>query len=158
MNNKFLIFLESFYILFLSATIGAILILGIFVAPTIFTTDLLTQNESGLLMTNIFVKTGYWLYILIFMIFAFEGYRYKNGKMDKIVLASGFVVIFTALLFTDFYTPQIIEMLVLQETQTETFKNTHFASELDFKVLLVALLVLSFRRIWKLFMIKESKK
>jgi len=154
---NFLRFLEAFYTLFLSATVGAILIVGAFTAPSIFTSEFLTHNESGLLMTGIFLKFNYWLYFLILLIVGFEGYRYKNGKRDRTVLLSGFLVISSSLLFTDFYTPQILELLSLNQTKTELFQNVHFASELDFKILFLSLAVLSFRRIWKLLLINEHK-
>ena len=94
---------------------------------------------------------------MILLIVGFEGYRYKNGKRDRTVLLSGFLVISSSLLFTDFYTPQILELLSLNQTETELFQNVHFASELDFKILFLSLAVLSFRRIWKLLLINENK-
>jgi len=147
---------EALYLLVLASTFGAILVLGIFTAGTVFNSEislgeeLLSHYQEGLIMTTIFLKFHSWLYFLIVSIVLFESYNYKSMARDNTIIMSSFVVIATSLLFTDFYTPQILELQSLGEdvTSSEIFHKVHLGSEIDFKILAVALLVLFGRRVW----------
>ena len=74
---------------------------------------------------------------------------YKTGQRDAIAFASAVTVIFSSLMFSAVYSPKILAMQVLgaEATQSDTFHNIHIASEIDFKILAVALLVLFVRRL-----------
>jgi len=52
-------------------------------------------------------------------------------------------------MFSSVYVPKILSMQALgrEATQSDTFENVHIASEIDFKILAVALLVLFIRRL-----------
>jgi hypothetical protein len=52
-------------------------------------------------------------------------------------------------MFSGVYAPKILEMQALgvEATQSDTFANIHKASELDFKILAVGLIVLFIRRL-----------
>ncbi len=156
-NNKYEQYIEISYIIFLGILLGAILTLGMFVAPSIFNSEyifsqtILSHFQEGLIMTSIFLKFNILLYIAIVIILLFEGYKYKRGERGEIFLFSTiFIVISTSLLFTDYYTPQILEFQSLQDTESKIFQNLHFASELDFKILAIALLILIVKRLMKL--------
>jgi len=150
-------YVEIAYIVLLGILLGSILTLGIFVAPSIFgsenilASEVLTKYQEGLIMTSIFLKFNYLLNGVIVSIFLFEGYKYKNGERgDSYLFSVVFVVISTSLLWVDYYTPQILELQSLNETESEIFKNLHFASELDFKILAFAILLLIIKRLSKL--------
>jgi hypothetical protein len=52
-------------------------------------------------------------------------------------------------MFSAVYSPKILSMQALgsEATQSDTFNNIHIASELDFKILAVGLVVLFIRRL-----------
>jgi len=64
------------------------------------------------------------------------------------------LVVSTGLLFTSYYMPQILEMQSMGEsiTGSKLFENTHFASELNFKIFAfsaLALLILNLKKALK---------
>ncbi|MCV6608279.1 MAG: DUF4149 domain-containing protein [Campylobacterales bacterium] len=136
------------YILILGMAIGMILFAGVVVAPVIFNAndylagDLLTKFQSGIIMTQIFIKLNYFLIFLAFYVFLMEGYDFKMGKRDMATFSFSFLIICTSLLFVYFYTPFILEAQALgaEATKTEAFANMHKGSELDFKILLISLI------------------
>jgi len=71
------------------------------------------------------------------------------GQRDAIAFGSAAIVLFASLMFSGVYAPKILAMQALgvEATQSDTFENIHMASELDFKILAVALLVLFIRRL-----------
>jgi hypothetical protein len=139
----------------LAATFGAVLVLGAIVAPVIFHTDkilngmIMDHYNAGIIMGEIFHRFSYWLYVVVIALFLYEGAVYKSGQRDAIAFASSVVVAFTSLMFSGVYAPQILAMQALgaEATQSDTFENIHIASEIDFKILAVALLVLFVRRL-----------
>lgn len=149
------IYIDFTYLIILAATLGAVIVLGAVVAPVVFHTDsivnavLLDNYNAGIIMGEIFHRFSYWIYFLAFNVLAYEAVMYKTGKRDNIVFVSSVTVIFSSLMFSAVYSPKIISMQVLgsEATQSDTFKNVHIASELDFKILAVALLVLFVRRL-----------
>jgi len=52
-------------------------------------------------------------------------------------------------MFSGVYAPKILAMqsMGVEATQSDTFENIHIASEIDFKILAVALFVLFIRRL-----------
>lgn len=149
------IYFDFSYLIFLAASFGAIIVLGAFVAPVIFHTDkilvdmLIDNYNAGIIMGEIFHRFSYWSYVLAFCIALYEVIEYKQGHRDAIIFASAGVSVFTALMFSAVYAPQILQMQALgaEATQSETFNNIHMASEIDFKILAVALIVLFVRRL-----------
>ncbi|MBN2781885.1 MAG: DUF4149 domain-containing protein, partial [Campylobacterales bacterium] len=129
--------------------------LGAFAAPVIFNADrlgmdvLLGHYNSGIIMAEIFRRFSYWIYFIAFFVLAYETYWYKMGQRDAIAFGASITVIFTSLMFSAVYTPKIIAMQMLGEeaTKSDTFENIHIASEIDFKFLAVALVVLFIRRL-----------
>ena len=153
----------SLYLLFVAMTLGAVLVLGIFVTSVIFHSDailtnvLLDRYNEGQLMAEIFRRFSYWGYFMVAVVSLFELSEYKHGRRDNITILSASVTIATLLLFNAVYTPKIIEMQAMgvEATQSEAFASLHSASEIDFKVLAVALGVLFLRRMQLMFVGKN---
>ena len=139
---------DILYLLLIASTLGAILVLGIFVAPIVFNTTTLNHFDEGVIMADIFSRFTYWLYVMLAGIVLYEGSEYKKFKRDRIIIGSSLMSIFTIMMFNTVYTPKILEMQSLgrEATQSEAFENIHIASEIDFKILALALLVLFVRR------------
>ncbi len=149
------IYIDFTYLIILAATFGAIVVLGAVVAPTVFNTDkilnavFLDHYNAGVIMGEIFHRFSYWIYFLAFMVASYEAVMYKKGQRDTVVFASAVTVLFSSLMFSAVYSPKIMSMQLLgrEATQSNTFANVHIASELDFKLLAVSLLVLFVRRL-----------
>ncbi|MBC8237795.1 MAG: DUF4149 domain-containing protein [Helicobacteraceae bacterium] len=149
------IYIDFSYLILLAASFGGVIILGAFVAPVIFHTDkiitevIIDNYNAGMIMGEIFHRFSYWVYALAFFVSLFEAGQYKIGHRDAIAFASAFIVVSTSLMFSAVYAPKILEMQALgaEATQSDTFQNVHMASEIDFKILAVALIVLFIRRL-----------
>lgn len=139
---------DILYLMLIASTLGAILVLGIFAAPVIFNTTTLDHFDEGVIMADIFSRFTYWLYVMLAGIILYEGYEYKKFKHDRIIIGSSLMAIFTIMMFNTVYTPKILEMQTLgrEATMSEAFSNIHIASEIDFKILAFALVVLFVRR------------
>jgi len=146
------------YIVILFITLGAVLCSGIFVASTIFNSKdflneaVLTRFQEGLLMTEVFLKLNGLIHLCIAAILLVELYRFKSFDRDYILLAAAFVAVFSGLLFTQYYTPDILAMQALgpQATQTAAFDAVHKGSEIAFKLFAVAILVVGVKNILRL--------
>lgn len=149
------IYIDFSYLLVLASTLGGVLVLGVLVAPVIFHSEsfglevILDRHNAGILMAEVFHRFSYWLYFVTLYVVAYELYMYKIGQRDTYIFVSSVVVSFTSLMFSAVYAPKIISMQELgrEATQSDTFINIHMASEIDFKVLAVGLLVLFVRRL-----------
>lgn len=149
------IYIDFSYLILLAATFGAVLTLGALVAPVIFNPNthlvdvMLDRYNSGMVMSEIFRRFAYVLYAIGTMVVLYEAYWYKMGQRDTISFASAFVVVFSTFMFSSVYVPKILAMQALgaEATQSDTFATLHMASELDFKILAVALLLLFIRRL-----------
>lgn len=139
----------------MAATFGAVIVLGAFVAPVVFHSErivigmVIDRYNAGIIMGEIFHRFTYWLYFLAVSVAAYEAYMYKQGQRDTIIFVSSVTIVFSSLMFSAVYLPKIISMqeLGIEASQSDTFKNTHTAGELDFKILAVVLLVLFVRRL-----------
>jgi len=139
----------------LAATFGAVIVLGAIVAPIVFHTDrileiaLIDNYNAGIIMGTIFHRFSYWLYFTAFFIIVYEAVMYKSGKRDNIIFVAVVTTVFSSLMFSAVYSPKILAMQSLgrEATQSDTFNNIHIASELDFKMLAVGLIVLFIRRL-----------
>ena len=149
------IYIDFAYLIMLAATFGAVIVLGAIVAPIVFHTDrileiaLIDNYNAGIIMGTIFHRFSYWLYFTAFFIIVYEAVMYKSGKRDNIIFAAVVTTVFSSLMFSAVYSPKILAMQSLgrEATQSDTFNNIHIASELDFKMLAVGLIVLFIRRL-----------
>ncbi|MEA1917022.1 MAG: DUF4149 domain-containing protein [Campylobacterota bacterium] len=156
------IYIELGYLLLLGATFGAVLILGIVVASTIFNTQTLviplelSRYDQGLIMGEVFRRFSYFTYFMAIVVTMYEVVEYRNLRRDSVAMLSAIVVIFTLLLFSAVYVPKILELqsLGVAATLSEDFINIHKASEVDFKILAVSILILFIRRVTLLRTIK----
>ena len=138
------------YIIILATVLGAGLLAGIVVAPTIFHSELLLGSEllsnfqEGLIMTNVFEKLAYAVNFLVIIVILYEVIKYKAFESDRWSLMTTFLVAGTGLMFTSYYIPDILEMQALGEamTQSDAFLNTHKGSEINFKIFAFASLAL----------------
>jgi len=139
----------------LAATFGAVMVLGAMVAPVVFNPNkilvdvALDHFNSGIIMGEIFHRFSYWIYFVATVVIIYEAAMYKLGQRDAIAFGSAITVIFSSLMFSAVYSPKILSMQAIgvEATQSDTFKNVHLASELDFKILAVGLIVLFIRRL-----------
>lgn len=154
MAIRYLSIFKFSYIFLLISVFSINIFLGIVVIPTIFNSEnflmveLLSKFQEGLLMTNIFIKLKFILALLVIYIFIFEFFfKWKNFRSDKVTMVTSFVVISTSLLFIGYYVPAIVEMQAIGEamTSSQNFINLHQASEINFKVLSLMLLVLIYK-------------
>lgn len=153
MNKR--IYVDFSYLILLAASFGAVMVLGVIVAPVIFHTDRLTVDllidhyNSGVIMSEIFLRFSYFIYFLSLCVTLYEAVMYKMGQRDKTLFYSAFLVVTTSLLFSGVYVPKILELQAMgrEATTSDTFDNLHIASEVDFKILAIALIVLFVRRL-----------
>jgi len=154
----------TLYLLAIAATFGAVLVLGIFVAPVIFHSavflpnDLLSRYEEGMLMGEIFRRFGFWAYAMAVIILVFEINEYRHQRRDKWAIMSALMGIATLLMFAAVYVPKILAMQAqgADATAGEAFASLHSASELDFKILALSLLALFIRRMRLMFVPKAG--
>ncbi|WP_345973348.1 DUF4149 domain-containing protein [Sulfurimonas diazotrophicus] len=155
----------TLYLMTVAATLGAVLILGIVVAAVIFhsasilPTELLGRYEEGMLMGEIFRRFSFWAYAMAVIILAFEGNEYRRQRRDKWAIMSALLAVATLLMFAAVYVPKILSMQAegADATASEAFASLHSASELDFKLLAVALIVLFVRRMQLMFLPSAGK-
>jgi len=102
-------------------------------------------------MTENFVRLGYLVTFTVECVALYEGYKYKMFDREAITTIPAFLVLSSGLLYVAYYIPQILEFQKEGEgvTQSKVFENTHFASELDFKLFTVALLALLIRTLYR---------
>lgn len=156
MKTKFRVATMAYFIL-LGVTLGAILFAGAVTAPVIFNSskyigkEVLTHYQEGILMTQNFIALSYLLDIVMISVFLYEGYKYKMFERDKLTTISALLVIMSASLFNFYYLPDIVNMQLAGPTMTmsEQFRNTHKGSEIDFKILALAILVLMIQNMKK---------
>lgn len=149
------IYIDFAYFIILAASLGGVITLGAFVAPVVFHTDrivseiLIDNYNAGIIMGEIFHRFSYWIYFLATYVIVYEAVSYKHGFRDTITFVSSFMVIGTSLMFSAVYAPKILSMQAMgkEATQSDTFNNIHIASEIDFKILAIALVTLFIRRL-----------
>lgn len=151
MNKKAL--MDVGYLLLVAMSAGAVTVLGVIVAAVVFhsefylTLPLLSRYEEGQIMGEIFRRFSYWGYFMAVVITVYEISRYKVMQIDKIAILSALGSVGTLLLFSAVYTPKILEYQSHGESAIdESFEALHKASEVDFKILLLMLLILFGRR------------
>jgi len=145
------------YIIILGTTLGAGIYAGAVVAPVTFHSELylgseiLNRFQEGLIMTENFVRLGYLVTFTVVCVTLYEGYKYKMFDRESMSTIPAFLIISSGLLYVAYYIPQILEFQKEGEaiTQSKVFENTHFASELDFKLFTLALLALLVRTLYR---------
>jgi len=149
MNKTFRV-ITMMYLIFLSAVLGAMLYAGIVVTAVTFHTDawlgadLLTRFQEGQIMTENFLRLSYVVNMLVIVVVLYEGYKFKKFERDTVTKVATFFVLATALLFSQYYIPDIIAMQQQGEAMTKSaaFLNTHKGSEINSKIFALSLLVL----------------
>ncbi|PAF41722.1 DUF4149 domain-containing protein [Helicobacter sp. 11S03491-1] len=148
--------INALYLWLVGLSIGAMIACGAFVAPMIFNAysflpDLgITQYDSGILMTQIFVKLNYLLNFTAIIIIIYELLSFKASfKPSIILLGINTLSILLIFIFTLYYTPHIIEAQSMGAAYTATpeFESMHTQSEFIFKILLTTLSISFFWRI-----------
>lgn len=145
------------YLILLAGTLGAGLYAGIVAAPVTFHTDLwlgsevLSHFQEGLIMTENFIRLSYLVDFTLVAIFLYESYKYKMFERDSITTLAALITIASGLFFGHYYLPDILTMQLAGEvmTQSDAFASMHRASEIDFKIFSLALLVLIVRNMQK---------
>lgn len=153
--HRLSMFSTTLYLWILGVSAGVIITLGIFVAPVIFRAwsylpELgISKFDSGILMTHIFVNSGYLLNVVAFFIIAFEILSFRLGISRPLYIVFGGISVISIFLFTLYYTPYIIEVQKLgtEATSSSAFNSMHMQSEWVFKILLFTLSALFFSRI-----------
>ena len=148
--NKYFRMTTMAYLIFLSVVLGAMLYAGIVVTAVTFHTDawlgsdLLTRFQEGQIMTENFLRLSYVVNVMIVVVVLYEGYKFKKFERDTVTKVATFFVLATALLFSQYYIPDIIAMQAQGEevTKSVAFLNTHKGSEINSKIFALALIVL----------------
>lgn len=148
-SKTFINIISALYIWIIGVTIGALLSSGAFSANVIFyASDFginLSKFESGILMTQIFLKLNILLIVVAFIIAVFEVFALRlsdNTKTIKIILfLSGGISVICMLLFSLYYTPFIIEQQQIGEAtmQSNDFNTMHQQSEMVANILFFSL-------------------
>ena len=147
------------YLGFLGIAIGVEIAARALVAPIIFFPQkylgegVLTHFQSGILMTQVFLKMNILigfvaLYSIIYEVQVMMAR--KNNDFFSLTLSLG-ILVFTGL-FLFYYTPFIVhaQQLGAEHTATQAFSTMHKQSEWVIKVLMLTQVVLFIRRGWLL--------
>lgn len=148
--------ITTVYFIVLGSVIGIEVAIGALLAPVIFFPaqflgeGVLTHYQSGILMTQVFLKYNLILLLSIIIAWAYEAYAYKIGKKDVATFLLLMFVTSCALIFVLYFTPFILnaQKSGAEMTQTAEFAKIHSWSEIDMKVLMLAQIGLFVRRFW----------
>lgn len=125
------------------------LFIGIVVAPIIFFPSsiigdgVLSHFQSGLLMTQVFVKFNY---LLLFVSFFNIFYEIFTNKLASFRVIFSFLIVILALLFVFYYTQNVLNMQELGITNSDEFNTNHKQSEILFKVMVALQFILFFTK------------
>lgn len=153
------------YVSLLGISLGVQIAVGAFMAPVIFhpsyylAEGVLSHFQSGILMTQVFLKTNLLLSVVALYSVLYEMIAWLK-KTDKDTL-SFFLALLSLLLsaaFVLYYTPFIVNAQAGGElaTRTDLFAVMHKQSEWVMKALMLTQCGLLFRRMW--LVQKEEKK
>ena len=153
--------MKNIYLFLLADLVGVEIALGAFVAPVIFFPQKLigegvrTHFQSGIMMTQIFIKYNYVLLGISALAFAYEAASLR-GKESFGVRISGFMLSFInlslALLFVFYFTDFIVAAQAAGQDATignAEFDAMHKASEWAMKMMMIAQTALFFLRSYK---------
>ncbi|MDR0666945.1 MAG: DUF4149 domain-containing protein [Campylobacteraceae bacterium] len=144
------------YLLLLGLCIGAEIAVGMLAAPVIFYPDsflgagVLSHFQSGILMTQVFLKFNVLLMLCMFLAAIYEIYLYKINKYDFVSAVILFIALLGSMAFVLYFTPYIVEAQTAgaQATATTEFRSMHGWSEIVMKAVLLSQVTLFFRRVW----------
>ncbi len=147
------------YFLFLGAIIGIEFAAGALIAPVIFYPSafigegVLTHFQSGVLMTQIFLKLNIILFVWVIVAWAYEVYMLVSKRKDILSFLILLFISACVLMFVFYFTPYMVQAQQQGEQAilTNDFKTIHQASEIDMKVLMMLQITLFFRRLWLMF-------
>lgn len=154
--------INAIYLWLIGVCIGAMIVCGAIVAPIIFNAynylpDLgITQYDSGILMTQVFIKLNYLLNFSAIIIIIYELSAFKSSlKPSIILLGINILSILLIFLFTLYYTPAILDAQNMGAAYTATpeFDSIHNQSEMLFKILLVTL---SISFVWRIILLPSK--
>jgi hypothetical protein len=153
-TNKYFTIL---YLLILGVVLGATIYAGAVVAPVTFHSEkwlggeLLSRFQEGLIMTENFIRLGYFILFAMIVIFIYEGYQYKRFNRDLIKTLSALGAIMSGALFKYFYMDSIIQMQMQGESVVEStiFENMHKGSEIALTLFMVFIAILFVRTLQK---------
>ncbi len=151
-------YFSALYLLFVGVSLGTIFASGALCAPTIFRAASIAHGleitvfQSGVLMTNIFVKLNFMLNALALVILVYEMLSWRIGGA-KLAPILGFVSIILIFLFTLYYTPYILEAQKIGEDGIASlaFQGMHEQSVLVFKTLMISLCLLFIVRVLQIY-------
>jgi len=145
------------YLVMLGIAMGVEIAAGAFIAPVIFFPQkylgdgVLSHFQSGILMTQVFLKMNLVigfaaLYSIIYEVQVFM----MRKNYDFLSFFLSLVIVVGTGLFLFYYTPFIVhaQQLGAMETTTEAFATMHKQSEWVMKALMVAQFGLFIRRSW----------
>lgn len=141
--------LLSLYVFVLCATAGAIFTLGAMVAPVLFHAEALTKFEAGVLMSQVFGRLNNAMMFCLICILLFEGWMIASKQLCKTALSLAVFAAIFILAFVAYLTPQVLlfQQQGASALASQEFENLHRLSEIDFKLLLAALVMLAFVRL-----------
>ncbi|MBT0879298.1 DUF4149 domain-containing protein [Campylobacter sp. RM12654] len=125
------------------------LFIGIVVAPIIFYPSaiigdgILSHFQSGLLMTQVFVKFNYLLLFVSFLNIIYESISNKLFSLKPIL---SLIILILALVFVFYHTANVLDMQALGITDSKDFNDNHKQSEMIFKVMVILQLILFFTK------------
>lgn len=148
--------MRAIHLFLLAAMIGVELILGVVVAPVVFYPqnligeNILSQFQSGLIMSDIFVKMGYVLLVVslfnaFYELFSFMK-KQENFRLRFSKFALAFIILILALFFVFYLTTYILEAQKMDESviKTAEFQSMHEASEVVIKIIVCMQIFLYF--------------
>ncbi|EAK5116347.1 DUF4149 domain-containing protein [Campylobacter upsaliensis] len=148
--------MKAIHLFLLAAMIGVELILGVVVAPVVFYPqgligeNVLSHFQSGLMMSDIFVKMGYVLLVVALFNALYELINFFKKK-EKFQLrfskfALSIIVLILALFFVFYFTAYILEAQKMGESviKTAEFQSMHEASEVVIKIIVCMQIFLYF--------------
>lgn len=145
------------YLAMLGIAIGVEIAAGAFIAPVIFFPQkylgdgVLSHFQSGILMTQVFLKMNLVIGFVALYSIIYEVQVFMMRKnYDFLSFFLSFLIVVSTGLFLFYYTPFIVhaQQLGSAETTTEAFTTMHKQSEWIMKALMVAQFGLFIRRSW----------
>lgn len=161
--------IQQIYLFLIAAVVGAELLMGIIVAPTLFFPKeilgdgVLSHFQSGQLMTAIFISYNKALLALSIIILVYEMVNFNNNRAESFnlrfsTLMIALIHLCLALVFILYFTDYIVEAQKsgAKATTTETFHAIHSASEWCMKIMVILQALLYFLRFPKRVKVKSE--
>lgn len=152
--------MKSFMVIYLGLlgiALGVELAAGAFVAPVIFFPQnyigegILSHFQSGILMTQVFLKMNITIgFIALYSIIYEVQVAMMRKNNDLLSFLFSLLILIATGAFIFYYTPYIIQaqQLGVDQTSTEAFAKMHLHSEWVLKFVMMCQLGLFFRRGW----------